>query len=122
MISAGLICVIVELSVAPDAVDQLADDSDKVYGEILRTVPGFLFGMLGVEREHRRALGVVYFESAEAFDAATPVIEGIREAVAISPGVTFKLTPYEVLVSRAGLEPSRLFAPIGGTATPEPMA
>ena len=114
---AGVICLIVELSVAPDAVDQLADDSDKVYAEILKTVPGFLFGTLGVEREDRRALGVVYFDSAEALEAAGPVIEGIREAVAISPGVTFTLTPYEVLVSRAGPDPSRLFSPIGGTAT-----
>jgi hypothetical protein len=118
MIRAGVICLIVELSVAPDAVGQLAEDADKVYAEILKSVPGYLFGTLGVERESRRALGVVYFESEETLDAAGPVIDGIREAVAISPGVTFTLTPYEVLVSRAGLEASRLFAPIGGTATP----
>jgi hypothetical protein len=117
-----VICLIVEISVAPGDVAQLADDSDHVYAEILKTVPGFLFGTLGVKREDRRALGVVYFESAETLDAAGPVIEGIREAVGISPGVTFTLTEYDVLVSRAGLESSRLFSRIGGAAAPDAPA
>lgn len=118
MIRDALVCVIVEISVAPDDVDQLADDADQVYAEILRSMPGFLFGTLGIKRDDRAARSVVYFESAEALDAARPVIEGIREAVGISPGATFTLTEYEVLVSRAGPEPTRLFSQISGPATP----
>jgi hypothetical protein len=113
-----LICVIVEISVAPEDVAQLADDVDHVYAEIFKTVPGFLFGTLGVKPDDRRVVAVVYLESAEALRAASPVIEGIREAVGISPGATFTLTEYEVLVSRAGPEPTRLFSQIDGTAAP----
>lgn len=122
MISAGLICVIVEISVAPDDLAQLTDDSDKVYAEIFKTVPGFLFGTLAVKREEHAAVAVVYFENAEALDAARPVIEGIREAVGISPGATFTLAEYDVVVSRVGLEPSRLVSQVGGPAPPEAPA
>lgn len=118
MIRAGVICLIVEISVAPDAVDQLADDSDRVYAEIFKTVPGFLFGTLGIRRGERDALAVVYFENSEAFEAARPVIEGVREAMGVSPGATFTLTAYEIVASGVGLEPSRLFSRSGETAAP----
>ena len=114
----AVICVIVEISVAPEGVAQLADDSDKVYAEIIRSVPGFLFGTLGVKVDDHRALGVVYFESAETFHAAGPVIEGLREAVGISPGATFTLTEWDIVVRRAGLDPSKLFSQSGETAAP----
>jgi Antibiotic biosynthesis monooxygenase len=119
MMPAGLVCVIVEISVAPDDVAQLADDVDQVYAEIFKTVPGFLFGTLGIKRDDRAVLAVVYFESTEALDAARPVIEGVREAVGISPGATFTLTEYEVAVRRAGLEPCKLFPRSDETAAPD---
>jgi Antibiotic biosynthesis monooxygenase len=111
-----VICVIVEISVAPDHLAQLADDADKVYAEIFKTVPGFLYGSLGVRSEDNAAVGVVYFESAETFRAADSVIEGVREAIAISPGATFTLLDYEVIVRGVGPEASKLFSPIGGSA------
>jgi hypothetical protein len=37
-----VICVIVDISVAPDHMAQFADDADRVYAEIFKTVPGFL--------------------------------------------------------------------------------
>ena len=113
-----MICVIVESSVAPDDVARLADDLDRVYAEIFKTVPGFRFGTLGVRPDDRGVVGVVYLESAGVVRAAGPVIDGIREAVGISPRATFTLTHDDVLVSRAGPEPSRLFSQIDGTATP----
>jgi hypothetical protein len=113
-----VICVIVEISVAPDHLAQLADDSDKVYAEIFKTVPGFLYGSLGVRSEDNSAVAVVYFETAETFRAAESVIEGVREAIAISPGATFTLLDYEVIVAGAGPEASKLFSPTGGTAAP----
>jgi hypothetical protein len=113
-----VICVIVEISVAPDLLAQLADDADKVYAEIFKTVPGFLYGALGVRREDERASAVVFFETAEAWRAAEPVIEGVREAMSISPGATFTLLDYEVIVRGVGPEADRLFSAIGGTAAP----
>jgi hypothetical protein len=97
---------------------QFADDADKVYAEIFKTVPGFLYGALGVRRVDGRAVGVVFFETEEAWQAAEPVIAGVREAVAISPGATFTLVDYEVIVRGVGPEASRLFSPIGGSAAP----
>src|SRR5438105_3893923 len=97
---------------------QFADDADKVYAEIFKTVPGFLYGALGVRHQDERAVGVVFFETAEAFRAARPVIEGVREAIAISPGATFTLLDYEIIVRGVGAEASKLFSPIGGTASP----
>jgi hypothetical protein len=44
------------------------------------------------------------------------VIEGVREAVAISPGATFTLVDYDVIVRGVGPEADKLFAPIGGSA------
>lgn len=114
--------MIVEISVAPDDVAQLADDTAHVYAEILKTVPGFLFGTLGIKRDDRTVRAVVYFESAEAFDAAGPVIEGIREAVGVSPGVTFTLTEYDVVASGAGPEPTKLFWQIDDRSTPSAPA
>ncbi len=113
-----MICVIVEISVAPDDLARLVDDTDKVYAEIFKTVPGFLYGTLGVRRADQRVVAIVYFDSAEAFRAADSVIEGIREAVGISPGATFTLTDYEVLVWRKGLESGEPFESSGETATP----
>ena len=118
MIRAAVICVIVKISVSPDDLAQLVDDSDKVYAEIFKTVPGFVYGSLALGREDREALAVVYFESIEAFRAAEPVIEGIREAAGISPGATFTLSEYDVIVSTPGIEPSRLFGSAAGTAAP----
>jgi hypothetical protein len=43
------------------------------------------------------------------------VIEGVREAVAISPGATFTLIDYEVIVRGVGPEAGKLFSPIGGS-------
>lgn len=117
-----MICVIVEISVAPDHLAQLADDADRVYAEIFKTVPGFLYGSLGVRREENDAVAVVYFETAETFRAAESVIEGVREAVAISPGATFTLIDYEVIVRGVGPEASKLFAPLGGSAAPDAPA
>jgi hypothetical protein len=116
MIRCAVICVIVEISVAPDHLAQLADDADKVYAEIFKTVPGFLYGSLGIRREENRAVAVVYFETAQTFRAAESVIEGVREAVAISPGATFTLVDYDVIVRGVGPEADTLFAPIGGSA------
>jgi hypothetical protein len=113
-----VICVIVEICVAPDDLAQLADDADNVYGEIFRTVPGFLYGSLGVREQDNAAVGVMYFESADAWQAAEPVMEGVREAVGISPGATFTLVEYDVIVRRVGFEPSRLFPPLEGTPAP----
>jgi hypothetical protein len=113
-----VICIIVEISVAPDALAQLADDADKVYAEIFKTLPGFLYGALGVRGQDGRAIAVVFFETAETLRAAEPVIEGVREAVAISPGATFTLEDYEIIVRGVGPEASKLFSPIGGTAAP----
>jgi hypothetical protein len=113
-----VICVIVEISVAPDHLGQLADDADKVYAEIFKTVPGFLYGVLGVRRQDQRAVAVVFFETADTLRAAESVIEGVREAMAISPGATFTLADYEVIVRGVGPEAEKLFSPIGGTATP----
>ena len=110
--------MIVELSVDPDDLAQLADDSDRVYAEIFKTLPGFLFGTLGVTSDGQGAVGVVYFESEEAFRAAEPVVEGVREAVAISPGATFTLREFEVVVRRAGLEPAKLLPPSDQAAAP----
>ncbi|MGN6872909.1 MAG: hypothetical protein ACTHMY_31365 [Solirubrobacteraceae bacterium] len=97
---------------------QFADDADKVYAEIFKTVPGFLYGALGVRREDERAVGIVFFETADTLRAAEPVIEGVREAIAISPGATFRLLDYEIIVRGVGPEADKLFSPIGGTATP----
>jgi hypothetical protein len=118
MIPRAVICVIVEISVTRGDLAQLADDADKVYAEIFKTVPGFLYGALGVRREDERAVGVVFFETAETLRAAESVIEGVREAVAISPGATFTLLDYEVIVRGVGPGAETLFAPIDGTATP----
>jgi hypothetical protein len=114
-----VICVIVDISVAPDHMAQFADDADKVYSEIFKTLPGFLYGSLAVRREDKDAVAVVYFESAETLRAADSVIEGVREAVAISPGATFTLLDYEVIVRGVGPEADKLFAPIGGAAAPD---
>jgi hypothetical protein len=114
-----VICVIVEISVAPDHLAQLADDADSVYVDIFKTVPGFLYGSLGVRGDENRAVAVVYFETAETFRAAESVIEGVREAMAISPGATFTLLDYEVLVRGVGPEASKLFSSIGGSAAPD---
>jgi len=113
-----VICVIVEISVARGDLAQLADDADTVYAEIFKTVPGFLYGALGVGRENEGVVGVVFFETAESLRAAEAVIEGVREAVAISPGAKLTLRDYEVIVRGVGPEADKLFAPIGGTATP----
>jgi hypothetical protein len=113
-----VICIIVEISVPPDLLAQLADDADKVYAEIFKSVPGFLYGALGVRGEDRRTAAVVFFESAEAWHAAASVVEGVREAVAISPGATFTLLDYEVIVRGVGPEAEKLFSPIGGTGPP----
>lgn len=113
-----MICVIVEISVEPDDLALLADDADKVYAEIFKTVPGFLYGSLAVGKEANGAIAVVYFESAETLRAADSVIEGIREAVGISPGATFTLNEYDVIVRGVGPEANKLFAPIGGAAAP----
>jgi hypothetical protein len=113
-----VICVIVDISVPPDDMAQFADDADKVYAEIFKTVPGFLYGALGVRREDERAVGIVFFETADAWRAAEPVIEGVREAIAISPGATFTLLDYEIIVRGVGPEAEKLFSPIGGSATP----
>ena len=117
-----MICVLVEVSVAPEDLAQLADDADRVYGEIFKSVPGFLYGSLGVRQQDNAAIGVMYFESAEAWQAAEPVMEGVREAVGISPGATFTLVEYDVIVTRTGPEPTRLFPPIGGASTPSAPA
>lgn len=117
-----MICVIVDISVPPDDLAQLADDVDKVYAEIFKTVPGFLYGALGVRREDQRAVAVVFFETLEAWLAAASVVEGVREAVAISPGATFTLVDYDVLVRGVGPEAEKLFSPIGGTAAPSAPA
>ncbi len=122
MMRDAVICVIVEISVAPDQMAQFADDADKVYAEIFKTIPGFLYGALGVRRQDERAVGVVFFETAETLRAAGPVIEGVREAVAISPGATFTLLDYEVIVSGVGPEADKLFALIGGTPSPDAPA
>jgi hypothetical protein len=108
----------VEISVAPDDLNRLVDDTDKVYAEIFKAVPGFVYGTLGVRGEDQRLVAVVYFESAEALHSAESLIEGIREAVRVSPGATFTLTDYEVLLHRQGLESSKLFAAGGETAAP----
>ncbi|HET6867773.1 MAG TPA: hypothetical protein VFH80_17785 [Solirubrobacteraceae bacterium] len=113
-----MICVIVEISVAPDLLAQLADDADKVYAEIFKTVPGFLYGALGVRPQEQDATAVVFFETAEEWRAAESVVEGVREAISISPGATFTLRDYEVIVRGVGPEAERLFSPIGGTAAP----
>ncbi len=118
MMRAAVILVIVEISVAPDDVAQLADDVEKVYAGIFETLPGFLYGSLGVKREECTAAAVVFFESAEALRAADSLIEGVREAVGISPGATFTLVDYEVLARGVGVQAHRLFAPIGGAAAP----
>lgn len=114
----AVICVIVEISVAPDDVGRLADDVEKVYAGIFQALPGFLFGSLAVRRDDHRAVGVWYFDSAEALRAAGSVIEGIRAAVGISPGVTFTTVDYEVIVRRSGPEGGKLLATVEGTATP----
>lgn len=119
MMRDAVICVIVDISVAPDQMAQFADDADKVYAEIFKTLPGFLYGALGVRREDERAVGVVFFDTAETLRAAEPVIEGVREAIAISPGATFTLLDYEVIVRGVGPEADKLFAPIGGAAAPD---
>lgn len=113
-----MICIIVDLSVSPDHMAQFADDADKVYAEIFKTVPGFLYGALGVRRQDARAVGVVFFETAETWLGAESVIEGVREAVAISPGATFTLVDYEVIVRGVGPEADKLFLPISGSAAP----
>ncbi|HKO28836.1 MAG TPA: hypothetical protein VJU80_15360 [Solirubrobacteraceae bacterium] len=97
---------------------QFADDADKVYAEIFKTLPGFLYGAFGVRRQDERAAAAVFFENEEAWQAAQPLIEGVREAVAISPGATFTLVDYEVIVRGVGPEADKLFSPIGGGATP----
>lgn len=113
-----MICVIVDLSVAPEHMAQFADDADRVYAEIFKTAPGFLYGALAARAEDARAVAVVFFETAEAFQAAEPLFEGAREAIAISPGGTFTLIDYEVIVRGVGAEADRLFAPIGGSGAP----
>jgi len=120
MMRAAVIFVIVEISVAPDDVAQLADDAEKVYAGIFETLPGFLYGSLGIRREERTAVAVVYFESADALRAADSVIEGVREAMGISPGATFTLVDYDVTVRGVGVEAHKLFAPIGGAAPGAP--
>jgi hypothetical protein len=97
---------------------QFADDADKVYAEIFKTVPGFLYGALGVSRQDGRSMGLVFFETAETFRDAAPTIEGVREAVAISPGATFTMTDYEVIVTGVGPQAAKLFSPIGGAPAP----
>ena len=116
MMRAAVVCVIVEISVGPDDVAQLADDAEKVYAGIFETLPGFLYGSLGIRREECTAVAVVYFDSAEALRAADSVIEGVREAMGISPGATFTLVDYEVTARGVGPEAHKLFAPIGGAA------
>jgi hypothetical protein len=64
----------------------------------------------------------VFFETEEAWHAAEPVIAGVREAVAISPGATFTLVDYEIIVRGVGPEAIRLFSPIGGSAAPDAPA
>jgi hypothetical protein len=113
-----VICVIVDISVPADDMAQLADDADKVYAEIFKTVPGFLYGALGVRRQDQRVAAVVFFETADTLSAAESVIEGVREAVAVTPGATFTLLDYEIIVRGVGPEADKLFAPISGTATP----
>lgn len=113
-----MICVIVEISIAPEDVAQFVDDADKVYADVFRALPGFLFGTLAVGTEDRRAVGVVYFESADAWRGASSVIEGIREAVRISPGVTFTTAEYEVVVRTVGSDRVKLLSPIEGTGAP----
>jgi hypothetical protein len=113
-----VICVIVDISVAPEHLAQFADDADRVYAEIFKTVPGFLYGALAARPGEARAVAVVFFETAEAYHAAEPLIEGVREASAISPGATFTLVDYEVIVRGVGAEADKLFSPIGGTAAP----
>jgi Antibiotic biosynthesis monooxygenase len=117
-----MICVIVEISVPRDHMAQFADDAERVYAEIFKTVPGFLYGALATRPEDARAVAVVFFETAEAYHAAEPVIEGVREAIAISPGVTFTMIDYEVIVRGVGDEADRLFSPIGGSGAPGPPA
>jgi hypothetical protein len=95
-----MIFVIVEISVVPEHMAQFADDVDRVYAEIFRTVP------------------VVFFETAEAYHAAEPLIEGVREATAISPGGTFTLVDYVVIVRGVGAEADKLFSPIGSSGAP----
>jgi hypothetical protein len=112
MISDGVICVIVEISVSPEDVVRLTDDVDKVYADIVQELPGFLFGSFAVRREDHRAMGVSYFETEEAWRAAASVIEGIREALKISPGATLAICEYEVVVRRGGSEATKLFSPI----------
>ena len=113
-----MICVIVEISVAPDDMAQFAEDADRVYAEIFKSVPGFLYGALATRPEDGRAAAVVFFETAEAYHAAEPLIEGVREATAISQGGTFTLVDYEVIVRGVGAEADKLFAPIGGSGAP----
>lgn len=113
-----MICVIVDISVAPDHLAQFADDADQVYAEIFKTVPGFLYGALGVRRQDDRAVGVVFFETAETWDAAEPLVQGVREAIAISPGATVTLMDYEVIVRGVGPEANKLFSPIGTSGAP----
>ena len=122
MMRDAVICVIVEICVSPDQMAQFADDADKVYAEIFKTLPGFLYGALGVRRQDGRSVGIVFFETAETLRAAEPLIEGVREAVAISPGATFTLLDYEVIVSGIGPEAHKLFAPIGGASAPDAPA
>ncbi len=122
MMIGAVICVIVDISVAPDHMAQFADDADKVYAEIFKTVPGFLYGALGVRTQDERAIGVVFFDTDETLRAAEPLIEGVREAIAISPGATFTLVDYEVIVRGVGPEAEKLFAPIGESAEPGPPA
>jgi hypothetical protein len=97
---------------------QFADDADRVYAEIFKTVPGFLYGALATRSEGARAVAVVFFETAESYHAAEPVIEGVREATAISPGGTFTLVDYEVIVRGVGADADKLFSPIGGSDAP----
>jgi hypothetical protein len=103
-------------------VAQFADDADKVYAEIFKTLPGFLYGALGVRRQDGRTAAAVFFENEDAWRAAQPLIEGVREADAISPGATFTLVDYEVIVRGVGPEADKLFSPIGGTAASGPPA
>jgi hypothetical protein len=113
-----MICVIVDISVAPEHMAQFAEDADKVYAEIFKTSPGFLYGALATRPEDSRAVAAVFFENAEAYHAAEPLIEGVREATAISPGATFTLVDYEVIVRGVGPEADKLFSPIGGSGAP----
>jgi hypothetical protein len=113
-----MICVIVDLCVSPEHMAQFADDSDRVYAEIFKTAPGFLYGALATRPEDARAIAVVFFESAEAFHAAEPLFDGAREAMAISPGGTFTLLDYEVIVRGVGVDAEKLFSPIPGSGPP----